>query len=40
VRPQGGGLFTPSDLQTELQRLDVTATFIVPNLLEEYHLTK
>jgi L-ascorbate metabolism protein UlaG (beta-lactamase superfamily) len=40
VRPQGGGLFTPSDLQTELQRLDVTATFIVPNLLQEYHLTK
>jgi len=40
LQPQPSGLFRPSDLRTELQRLDVNVNFIEPNPLQPYALTK
>jgi len=40
MQSQPGGLFRPSDLRTELQRLDVNVNFIEPNPLQPYALTK
>jgi len=40
LQPQPGGLYRPSDLRSALERMDVTATFIEPNPLQPYTLTK
>jgi L-ascorbate metabolism protein UlaG (beta-lactamase superfamily) len=40
LQPQPGGLFRPSDLRTEIERLGVSVNFIEPNPLQPYNLTK
>ncbi len=40
LQPQPGGLFRPSDLKTEIERLGINVTFIDPQPLQPYTLTK
>jgi L-ascorbate metabolism protein UlaG (beta-lactamase superfamily) len=40
LQPQPGGLFRPSDLKTEIDRLGINVNFIDPNPLQPYTLSK
>ncbi len=40
LQPVPGGLFRPSDLKTEIDRLGINVNFIDPNPLQPYTLTK
>jgi L-ascorbate metabolism protein UlaG (beta-lactamase superfamily) len=40
LQPQPGGLFRPSDLKTEIDRLGIQVNFIDPNPLQPYSLSK
>jgi L-ascorbate metabolism protein UlaG (beta-lactamase superfamily) len=40
LQPQPGGLFRPADLRTEIERMGINVTFIDPNPLQPYTLTK
>ena len=40
LQPIPGGLFRPSDLKTEIERLGIQVNFIEPNPLQPYTLTK
>jgi L-ascorbate metabolism protein UlaG (beta-lactamase superfamily) len=40
IQAQPGGLFRPSDMKTEIERLGIQVNFIEPNALQPYVLTK
>jgi L-ascorbate metabolism protein UlaG (beta-lactamase superfamily) len=40
LQPQAGGLFRPSDLRDEIQKLGINVNFIEPTPLQPYTLTK